>query len=127
MSRIGVFVCHCGINIASTVDVEQVAREVGRHPEVVFSTDYKYMCSNPGQQLVRDAIAEHELDGVVATSRSVVEGCSPVSSRFTTALILVFSLAVRARAWASRKQRIRMFVPRAGLSSITPSRNPSSQ
>ena len=58
MSRIGVFICHCGINIASTVDVERVAEEVGQHPEVVYATDYKYMCSNPGQQLVKDAIVE---------------------------------------------------------------------
>jgi heterodisulfide reductase subunit A len=72
MSRIGVFVCHCGINIASTVDVERVVEEVGQHPEVVYATDYKYMCSNPGQQLVRDAIVEHDLDGVV------VAACSPL-------------------------------------------------
>jgi heterodisulfide reductase subunit A len=72
MSRIGVFICHCGINIASTVDVERVAEEVGQHPDVVYSTDYKYMCSNPGQQLVKDAIAEHDLDGVV------VAACSPL-------------------------------------------------
>ena len=72
MSRIGVFICHCGINIASTVDVERVAEEVGQHPEVVYATDYKYMCSNPGQQLVRDAIVEHDLDGVV------VAACSPL-------------------------------------------------
>jgi len=72
MSRIGVFICHCGINIASTVDVERVAEEVGEHPDVVYSTDYKYMCSNPGQQLVKDAIAEHDLDGVI------VAACSPL-------------------------------------------------
>jgi heterodisulfide reductase subunit A len=72
MSRIGVFICHCGINIASTVDVERVAEEVGQHPEVVYATDYKYMCSNPGQQLVKDAIVEQGLDGVV------VAACSPL-------------------------------------------------
>jgi heterodisulfide reductase subunit A len=72
MSRIGVFICHCGINIASTVDVERVAEEVGQHPEVVYATDYKYMCSNPGQQLVKDAIVEQALDGVV------VAACSPL-------------------------------------------------
>jgi heterodisulfide reductase subunit A-like polyferredoxin len=54
------------------VDVERVAEEVGQHPEVVYSTDYKYMCSNPGQQLVKDAIAEHDLDGVI------VAACSPL-------------------------------------------------
>ncbi len=71
MSRIGVFVCHCGINIAGTVDVERVAEEIGQHPDVVHATTYTYMCSEPGQQLLRDAITEHQLDGVV------VAACSP--------------------------------------------------
>jgi len=71
MSRIGVFVCHCGINIAGTVDVELVSEEMRRHPDVVFATDYSYMCSDPGQQLVRDAIEDHDLDAVV------VAACSP--------------------------------------------------
>jgi len=71
MSRIGVFVCHCGINIAGTVDVERVAEEASRHVDVVFTTDYSYMCSEPGQQLLQDAIEEHDLDGVV------VAACSP--------------------------------------------------
>jgi heterodisulfide reductase subunit A len=71
MSRIGVFVCHCGINIAGTVDVERVAEEIGQHPEVVYTETYRYMCSEPGQQLLREAIAEHRLDGVV------VAACSP--------------------------------------------------
>ena len=71
MSRIGVFVCHCGINISGTVDVERVAEEIRRHPDVVFATDYSYMCSDPGQQLVRDAITDHDLDAVV------VAACSP--------------------------------------------------
>ena len=71
MSRIGVFICHCGINIAGTVDVERVAEEVGRHPDVAFATDYSYMCSDPGQQLMRDAIRHHDLDAVV------VAACSP--------------------------------------------------
>jgi heterodisulfide reductase subunit A len=71
MSRIGVFVCHCGINIASTVDVEQVAEAAARDAHVAFATDYQYMCSEPGQQLIKDAIEEHDLDGVV------VAACSP--------------------------------------------------
>ncbi len=71
MNRIGVFVCHCGINIAATVDVERVAEAMRGDPHVAFATDYKYMCSDPGQQLIRDAIAEHGLDGVV------VAACSP--------------------------------------------------
>jgi heterodisulfide reductase subunit A len=71
MNRVGVFVCHCGINIAGTIDVEQVAEEAGRHGEVVYATDYSYMCSDPGQQIMRDAIEEHDLDAVV------VAACSP--------------------------------------------------
>ena len=77
MSRIGVFVCHCGINIAGTVDVEQVAQEIGQHPEVVYAETYRYMCSEPGQQLLREAIAEHRLDGVV------VAACSPLMHQET--------------------------------------------
>ncbi|HTU00289.1 MAG TPA: CoB--CoM heterodisulfide reductase iron-sulfur subunit A family protein, partial [Candidatus Sulfotelmatobacter sp.] len=71
MARTGVFVCWCGSNIAKTVDVEQVAAEAGRLPGVVHATHYKYMCSEPGQALVRQAIAEHRLD------RVVVAACSP--------------------------------------------------
>ena len=77
MSRIGVFVCHCGHNIAGTVDVEAVAREAQHHPDVVFSVDYKYMCSDPGQQLIKDSIAAHDLDGVV------VAACSPAMHETT--------------------------------------------
>ncbi|HHS97260.1 MAG TPA: CoB--CoM heterodisulfide reductase iron-sulfur subunit A family protein [Chloroflexi bacterium] len=71
MARIGVFVCHCGINIASTVDVKRVAEAAGQSPHVVFATDYKYMCSEPGQQLIRESIVKHNLDGVI------VAACSP--------------------------------------------------
>jgi heterodisulfide reductase subunit A len=71
MSRIGVFVCHCGENISSTVDCADVAKITGEENGVVFSTDYKYMCSDPGQTLLKDAIREHRLDGVV------VAACSP--------------------------------------------------
>lgn len=71
MSRIGVFVCHCGINIAATVDVERVVEAILRNENVAYATHYRYMCSEPGQQLIRQAIAEHGLDGVV------VAACSP--------------------------------------------------
>ncbi|MGD9029590.1 MAG: CoB--CoM heterodisulfide reductase iron-sulfur subunit A family protein [Anaerolineae bacterium] len=77
MARIGVFVCHCGLNIASTVDVEQVVDALRRYPAVVFAADYKYMCSDPGQVLVQQAIEEHELDGVV------VAACSPTMHEST--------------------------------------------
>ena len=71
MARIGVFVCHCGENISRTVDVEQSRPPPRRLPGVVFATDYKYMCSDPGQSLLKKAIAEHRLDGIV------VAACSP--------------------------------------------------
>ena len=71
MSRIGVFICHCGENISRTVDVERVAAEVGKMPGVAFATDYKYMCSDPGQNLVKKAIQEQKL------SHIVVAACSP--------------------------------------------------
>ena len=71
MSRIGVFICHCGENISRTVDVERVAREVGLVPGVSFSTDYKYMCSDPGQNLLKNAIQEQKLTHIV------VAACSP--------------------------------------------------
>ena len=71
MQKIGVFVCWCGSNIAATVDVHRVAEAVRSEPGVVFSTDYQYMCSENGQALIRDAIQEHGLTGVVICS------CSP--------------------------------------------------
>ena len=55
MSRLGVFVCHCGENIARTVDVKRVAEEARKLPGVVVARDYQYMCSAPGQKLVAEA------------------------------------------------------------------------
>ncbi len=63
--RTGVFVCHCGTNIAATVDVKRVAVEMGQEEGVVFSKDYVYMCSDPGQSSVIKAIQDNQLDGVV--------------------------------------------------------------
>ena len=69
--RIGVYVCHCGINIAATVDVEQVRDSVSQLPNVAVSKDFKYMCSDPGQALVRNDIEKNGLNRVVVAS------CSP--------------------------------------------------
>ncbi|MBU2512806.1 FAD-dependent oxidoreductase [bacterium] len=69
--RIGFFICHCGINIAHMVDVIEVASFVGGLKGVVVSTDYKFMCSNPGQELIIDSIKKHNLTKVVVAS------CSP--------------------------------------------------
>ncbi len=71
MSRIGVFVCHCGENIGATVDCAKVAETASHLPGVVHSVDYKYMCSDPGQTMIKDAIKEKNLTGVV------VAACSP--------------------------------------------------
>lgn len=70
-SRIGVYICWCGSNIARMVDVESVAGEIARLENVVVAKDYKYMCSDPGQELIMKDIKEHELD------RIVVAACSP--------------------------------------------------
>lgn len=71
MARIGVFICWCGSNIAETVDSEAVAQYAGKLPGVAVSKSYKYMCSDPGQRLITDAIQDNDLDGVVVAS------CSP--------------------------------------------------
>ena len=65
LKRIGVFVCHCGTNIAGTVDVPRVVEEIARYPGVVHTEDYMYMCSDPGQDLLRKQIRENTLTGVV--------------------------------------------------------------
>ncbi|MGQ4870623.1 MAG: 4Fe-4S binding protein [Candidatus Thorarchaeota archaeon] len=69
--RIGVFLCHCGSNIAGVVDIPRVMEAVKDLPNVVHVEDYKYLCSKPGQQIIKDRISEHRLDGVVIGS------CSP--------------------------------------------------
>jgi heterodisulfide reductase subunit A len=71
MRKIGVFVCHCGANIASMVDIDRVVAASARLPEVAYSTDYMFTCSAPGQAQIRDAVKEYKLDGVV------VAACSP--------------------------------------------------
>ena len=71
MQKIGVFVCWCGSNIAATVDVKKVAEVLRAEPGVVVSENYQYMCSENGQALIRNAIKEHGLTGVVVCS------CSP--------------------------------------------------
>ena len=56
MQRIGVFICWCGSNIAATVDVVKVAETIKHEPGVVFAANYQYMCSENGQQLIKQAI-----------------------------------------------------------------------
>lgn len=71
LPRIGVFVCHCGHNIAGAVDVASVAEMAKKLPYVAFSTDEMFMCSDAGQTLIKEMIKEHNLNRVVVAS------CSP--------------------------------------------------
>jgi len=77
MKRIGIFVCHCGNNISSTIDIDRVVEEVAKYPEVVYTVDYSYMCSDPGQQLIRDHIRNDRLDSII------VAACSPAMHETT--------------------------------------------
>jgi heterodisulfide reductase subunit A-like polyferredoxin len=70
-SRIGVYVCHCGLNIARTVDCEAVAEKMAGSPDVVVSRSILYACSEPGQQEIREDILANGLD------RVVIGACSP--------------------------------------------------
>lgn len=69
--RIGVYVCNCGTNIAKVVDVDALAESAQAIPGVAISRSYKYMCSNPGQEMILQDIQEHGL------TRIVVASCSP--------------------------------------------------
>ena len=69
--RIGVYTCHCGVNVGGVVDCKAVAEYVETLPDVVVSREYKYMCSDPGQNLIQDDIKELNLN------RVVVAACSP--------------------------------------------------
>ena len=69
--RIGVYICWCGTNIAKMVDVEKVSEFISSLPDVVIARNYKYMCSDPGQELITKDIEEHKLN------RVVVAACSP--------------------------------------------------
>lgn len=69
--RIGVFLCHCGSNIAGVVDMERLKEAVQSLPNVQYVSDYKYVCSKPGQQMIKDSIKKHNLNGIVIAS------CSP--------------------------------------------------
>ena len=75
--RIGVYVCHCGTNIAGVVDVTAVAEYAARLPGVVVSREYKYMCSDPGQELIQQDIRDHRLERVIVAS------CSPLLHEHT--------------------------------------------
>ncbi|MGQ9546873.1 MAG: 4Fe-4S binding protein [Dehalococcoidia bacterium] len=69
--KTGVYICHCGLNIAGVVNVEEVAKYAGTLPNVVVSRDYRYMCSDPGQDLIKNDIKK------LGLNRVVVASCSP--------------------------------------------------
>jgi len=69
--KIGVYVCHCGVNISSVVDVKKVAEQATKEQDVVIAKDYKFMCSAPGQDMIREDIKKQGLD------RVVIAACSP--------------------------------------------------
>jgi heterodisulfide reductase subunit A len=69
--RIGFYICHCGINIASKVRVQEVAEFVSDLPNIVISRDYLFMCSDPGQELIEKDIKKYQLEKIVVAS------CSP--------------------------------------------------
>ncbi|MCF8045842.1 MAG: FAD-dependent oxidoreductase [Desulfarculaceae bacterium] len=70
-ARIGFYICHCGINIAGMVRVDEVARYISELENVVVAKDYKFMCSDPGQEIIEQDIKDHDLNRVVVAS------CSP--------------------------------------------------
>nr|HPH35115.1 CoB--CoM heterodisulfide reductase iron-sulfur subunit A family protein [Methanoregulaceae archaeon] len=70
-ARVGVFICHCGTNIAGSVDIPDVQEYAKSLPNVAFADNYQYMCSTPGQSKIIDAIKENDLTGIV------VAACSP--------------------------------------------------
>ena len=69
--RVGVYVCHCGVNVGGVVNCPEVAEYAKSLPGVVHATDYKYMCSDPGQAMIQEDIKEKGLN------RVVVAACSP--------------------------------------------------
>jgi heterodisulfide reductase subunit A2 len=69
--RVGVFVCHCGLNIAGTVDISKVVEYAKTIPDVVIVKENRYTCADPGQEEIRKAIKEYNLN------RVVVAACSP--------------------------------------------------
>jgi heterodisulfide reductase subunit A len=70
--RIGVFVCHCGTNIAGRVNISEVVEFASHLSDVIVAKEYKFMCSDPGQEMIKQNIQEHNLNRVVVAS------CSPL-------------------------------------------------
>jgi heterodisulfide reductase subunit A2 len=75
--KIGVYICHCGVNISATVNVSQVRDFIARQPNVTIARDYKFMCSDPGQDLIKQDIKN------LGVNRVVVASCSPLMHELT--------------------------------------------
>jgi heterodisulfide reductase subunit A len=75
--KIGMYICHCGVNIAATVNVVAVRDFIAKQPNVVIARDYKFMCSDPGQDLIKQDIKN------LGVNRVVVAACSPLMHELT--------------------------------------------
>ena len=75
--KIGVYICHCGVNISATVNVADVRDFIAKQPNVVVARDYKFMCSDPGQDLIKQDIKN------LGVNRVVVAACSPLMHELT--------------------------------------------
>ena len=75
--KIGVYICHCGVNISATVNVAEVRDFIARQPNVVIARDYKFMCSDPGQDLIKQDVKN------LGVNRVVVAACSPLMHELT--------------------------------------------
>jgi heterodisulfide reductase subunit A2 len=75
--RIGLYICHCGTNISKMVDVVRLVEEFQDHPDVAVAREYRFMCSEPGQEMIIKDIQEHNLD------RVIVAACSPLMHELT--------------------------------------------
>jgi len=75
--KIGVYICHCGVNIAATVNIAAVRDFIAQQPNVVVARDYKFMCSDPGQDLIKQDIQK------MGVNRVVVASCSPLMHELT--------------------------------------------
>ncbi len=75
--KIGVYICHCGVNIAATVNVVAVREFISKQPNVIIARDYKFMCSDPGQDLIKQDIKN------LGINRVVVAACSPLMHELT--------------------------------------------
>ena len=76
-AKVGVYICHCGVNISATVNVSEVRDFIAKQPNVVIARDYKFMCSDPGQDLIQEDIKN------LGVNRVVVAACSPLMHELT--------------------------------------------